>query len=640
MTALLRAALSLMIIMLVPALLFGQIHFVAKLSGSQEPVQVNTTASGTGSFTLSDDLTELKYVITYQGLSGTLSAGGHFHVAPAGVNGPIMKNIASAGGPTSGTYVGSWKSTDSQPLTRALVESLLVGKIYVNFHTNANPGGEIRGQLVLATGVHFAASLSGAQEPPAVSTPATGTGSFTLSPDRSQLKYDITYRGLSGTLSAGGHFHSAATGVNGPIVRNIASSGGSASATISGVWASSETSQSLTTALVESLVAGKIYVNFHTSTNPGGEIRGQLNLVGGTGFTARLSGGQENPPVTTNGSGTAWVWINSNRTEVKYEVTYFGLTGTLTAGGHFHAARTGINGSIVKNIASSGDSSSKTFSGSWKTSDGTQPLTTALVESLLTGKTYINFHTSTNPGGEIRGQVELATGIGFTARLDGSQENPPVSTTATGTAAVALNSDKTQINYDVTYQGLSGTLSAGGHFHAAPKGVNGSIVRNIASGGMAVSATLGGTWTTTDGSQPLTSALIDSLVAGKLYVNFHTNANPGGEIRGQVGFGSDVVTGIERVSDRVPASFVLFQNYPNPFNPSTTITFSVPAQSHLTLKVFNLLGQEVAHLLDDVRPAGTYRVTFDASSLSTGVYFYRLAAGNGLLKTQKLIVLK
>lgn len=625
---------------LLPALLLAQIHFVANLSGSQEPTQVNTPAAGTGSFTLNDDLTELKYVITYQGLSGTLSAGGHFHVGPAGVNGPIVKNVASAGESASATIAGSWKSTDSQPLTRALVESLLVGKIYVNFHTSANPGGEIRGQLVLTTGLYFVATLSGSQEPPPVSTPASGTGAFVLVPDRSQLKYDITYRGLSGTLSAGGHFHSAATGVNGPIVRNIASGGGAASATISGSWTSSDGTQPLTSALIDSLVAGKIYVNFHTSANPGGEIRGQLQLVGGSGFTARLSGAQENPPVTTGGSGTGWIWINDKRTEVKFEVSYFGLSGNLSAGGHFHAARTGINGGVVRNIASAGDSSSNTVSGSWKSTDASQPLTTALVESLLAGKTYINFHTSTNPGGEIRGQVDPATGLGFTARLDGTQENPPVSTAASGTAAVVLNAEKNQITYDVTYQGLSGTLSAGGHFHAAPRGVNGSIVRNVASGGLAASATLAGTWAVSDGTQPLTTALIDSLIAGKLYINFHTTANAGGEIRGQVGFGSDVVTAIERISDQVPETFQLFQNYPNPFNPSTSISFSVPSQMRLSLKIYNMLGQEIAALLDEVGQAGSFTLTFDASSLPSGVYFYRLLGEHGLVRTQKMTLLK
>jgi len=276
----------------------AQIHFTAKLDGAQENPPVTTTASGIGAFTLNDDLTELRYVITYRGLSGTLSAGGHFHTGAAGTNGSVRRNIASGGDPASATISGIWRSTDAQPLTRAFVDSLLLGRIYVNFHTQANGTGEIRGQLNLATGIHFTATLTGAQENPPVTTTASGTGAFTLNPERTELKYDITYRGLSGTLSAGGHFHTGATGTNGSVRRNIASGGDPASATISGIWRSTD-AQSLTRAFVDSLLLGRIYANFHTQANGTGEIRGQLNLAAGIGFTAKLNGAQENPPVST-----------------------------------------------------------------------------------------------------------------------------------------------------------------------------------------------------------------------------------------------------------------------------------------------------------------------------------------------------
>ncbi|MBI4429710.1 MAG: CHRD domain-containing protein [Ignavibacteriales bacterium] len=618
----------------------AQVHFTASLSGSQEPTPVNATASGTGSFMLNDSLTELKYVVSYRGLSGTLSVGGHFHVGSLGVSGPIVRNIASAGDPASATFSGTWRKTDSQPLTTALVESLLVGKIYVNFHTSANTGGEIRGQLVLNTPLLFVASLSGANEPTPVNTPATGTGAFILSTDRSQLKYDISYRGLSGPLSAGGHFHAGPPGVVGPVVRAITGGGPPPDTTFSGVWSSSDGTQPLTSALVDSLFAGKIYVNFHTTANGGGEIRGPLRLISGTGFAIRLSGANEPTPVATPGRGTGWLWLNSGRTRANYEITYHSLTGNLSAGGHFHAAPPGVNGPIVRNIASGGAPPDTTFAGSWNSTDGTQPLTAALVESLLAGRSYANFHTLANGGGEIRGQVELETGVGFTATLDGSQEPTPVNTSATGTASVVLNPARTQIDYSITYLGLSGPLSAGGHFHAGPPGVVGPVVKNVASGGARADTTISGVWTTSDGTQPLTSALIDSLFSGKLYLNFHTTANGGGEIRGQLRFGSDVVvTAVEVVSDKAPSSFNLSQNYPNPFNPSTTIAFDIERTEHVSLRVYNLLGQEVATLLDEVKQPGSYKANFNANALTTGVYFYRLSTDN-FVETRKMVLLK
>lgn len=85
--------------------------------------------------------------------------------------------------------------------------------------------------------------------------------------------------------------------------------------------------------------------------------------------------------------------------------------------------------------------------------------------------------------------------------------------------------------------------------------------------------------------------------------------------------------------------FILHQNYPNPFNPSTTISWQSPVGSHQTLKVFDVLGNEVATLVDEFKPAGRYEVEFDASHLSSGVYLYKLSTGD-FTSTKKLILLK
>jgi hypothetical protein len=76
-----------------------------------------------------------------------------------------------------------------------------------------------------------------------------------------------------------------------------------------------------------------------------------------------------------------------------------------------------------------------------------------------------------------------------------------------------------------------------------------------------------------------------------------------------------------------PVQFELAQNYPNPFNPSTTIKFSIPQSSNVTLKVFNALGQEISTLVDQNLEAGSHTINFDASQLNSGIYFYRLEAG-------------
>ena len=94
-----------------------------------------------------------------------------------------------------------------------------------------------------------------------------------------------------------------------------------------------------------------------------------------------------------------------------------------------------------------------------------------------------------------------------------------------------------------------------------------------------------------------------------------------------------------RESSSQPSTFQLFQNYPNPFNPTTTIEFSLPERSFVKLTVYNALGQEVAVLVDEEKSPGKYAVTFDASKLSSGIYFYRLETPK-FIETKKMILVK
>jgi len=98
------------------------------------------------------------------------------------------------------------------------------------------------------------------------------------------------------------------------------------------------------------------------------------------------------------------------------------------------------------------------------------------------------------------------------------------------------------------------------------------------------------------------------------------------------------VTGVENELG-IPTEFVLEQNYPNPFNPSTTIRYSVPQLSKVVIKVYDILGNEIAILMDEEKPIGTYELTWNAGTLPSGVYFYQLKAGE-FISTKKMILLK
>jgi hypothetical protein len=89
----------------------------------------------------------------------------------------------------------------------------------------------------------------------------------------------------------------------------------------------------------------------------------------------------------------------------------------------------------------------------------------------------------------------------------------------------------------------------------------------------------------------------------------------------------------------LPTSFMLSQNYPNPFNPTTKISFSIPSSAFTSLKVYDILGNEVAALVNEEKSAGNYEVSFNASSLSSGTYFYRIQAGS-FIETKKMMLLK
>jgi hypothetical protein len=91
--------------------------------------------------------------------------------------------------------------------------------------------------------------------------------------------------------------------------------------------------------------------------------------------------------------------------------------------------------------------------------------------------------------------------------------------------------------------------------------------------------------------------------------------------------------------EQLPTSYSLWQNYPNPFNPSTTIHFEIPKESYVTLKVFNMLGQEVLTILDEDKVAGRYEVKLDGSKLTSGVYFYQLKTGANI-QTKKMLLIK
>ncbi len=100
-----------------------------------------------------------------------------------------------------------------------------------------------------------------------------------------------------------------------------------------------------------------------------------------------------------------------------------------------------------------------------------------------------------------------------------------------------------------------------------------------------------------------------------------------------------VTTGIDGRENSLPKTYALSQNYPNPFNPTTKIDYQLPKSGYVSLRVYDVLGNEVATLVDGQKEAGSYTVGLNAGNLSSGTYFYKLQAGE-YSTTKKLVLLK
>ena len=131
----------------------------------------------------------------------------------------------------------------------------------------------------------------------------------------------------------------------------------------------------------------------------------------------------------------------------------------------------------------------------------------------------------------------------------------------------------------------------------------------------------------------------NTVFAADIDGNINPDVFATGTYANQVVWYENPVVGIKRLQEIVPAGWSLLQNYPNPFNPTTAIEFSIPKSEFVTLKVYNTLGEKVATLVSDRLTVGSYSYQWDASNLASGVYLYRLQAGD-YIETRRMILMR
>ena len=491
--------------------LSGSLQITARMNGANEVPAVITDAQGIGIFTISLDKKSIAVDVSVSGLSGDIT-GIHIHEGMAGTNGAVVFNL-------SDFVNGNRISTTMKDISSDQMEKFLNGTYYLNVHTDENPGGEIRAQLILESDFRYMASLNGMQEVPAVTTDAYGLGVFNLSKSGYKLEIKAVVQGLSGDIT-GAHLHSAATGVVGDVVQNLTMNvvGNVITATVD------------PSAYLTELLAGDIYLNIHTAANPGGEIRGQLSLSNQLYFDSFLDGNQEVPAVTTLAEGVAAISISNTMDAIEYDIVVDGLSGDIT-GAHFHIGAAGTAGGVVLNLTDDIDGNRITGS--------INGLSVELINQFLSGGIYLNIHTDANPGGEIRGQVYKLAREAYTYQFSGGQEVPATNSPGTGAGMVSIDRDQTNAHFMMVVSGLNESIDAA-HFHNAKPGVVGDVIYNLTP---FLNATGGayGYWTEEDSPSFMQSLLFRN---NEVYVNIHTATFPGGAIRANIIRSRDLFTAL------------------------------------------------------------------------------------------------
>ncbi len=289
--------------------------------------------------------------------------------------------------------------------------------------------------------------------------------------------------------------------------------GGPAGGTNARMWVVPDAATALPAEDQTAFQDGRLYYNAHTEANQTGEIRGQLDMSGTLRF-AQMNGAQEAPnPVTTEAVGAGVLSVDEATGEVRGFFVTRGLTNVTMA--HVHMEARGVAGPVIVPMVGGPDT--------WVVPDDAAPLTAEQIAAFLAGGLYFNAHTDANPTGEIRGQLDRM-GTPRLASLDGAQEAPAAITTdAFGAGLLAVDDATGQVSGFLVTSGLETTVA---HVHQAARGTPGPVVINLAGAESL--------WVVPDDAAPVSEELRVAFTDGNLFYNAHSDANPTGEIRGQL----------------------------------------------------------------------------------------------------------
>jgi CHRD domain/Secretion system C-terminal sorting domain len=575
-------------------------YFVtAQLNGSQEaPTPVVTKGKGLMIMTIEENGTMVINAV-FDSLSGSIT-GCHFHKGIKGVSGGVVQNLLT-GIKNNRLYI-----TLTAAQAALLLPAILKDSIYLNVHTAANSGGEIRGQLRVERATHYTSRMLGSKQIPAVTTTAFGAASFFLSQNNTKLEYKIVVNGLSGAITVA-HLHYGAANRSGNPAFTLTGTGN----VLTGVL-------DVTAAFIDSLTAGNVYANIHTAANPTGEIRGQMdkNEIG-IGFDALMDGSQEVPAVITTARAIVVGSIHHNLDSVTFGILGSGLTPTVA---HIHGGLVTGTGGVILNPGAVNATIPNFYS-------ATLAITPADITKILRGDSYGNMHTATNTGGEVRGQISTVLLDGVVADICGAQEVPAVASNGQGTAIMTFDRLKTLATIQAAKTGLAVTTA---HVHVGAKGANGGVLIPLTAdftGNSTINTTIALARTT----------IADSAINGLHYFNIHSAAFTGGEIRGQFG---TTLTGDCPLSTKTTdlnGQLLTSKLVPNPTSSVSELVIQSPENFDGNVTISDLAGKQVSNQKINIQE-GDNRIPLNSTNLSNGIYFIQLwSRETGLIVTEKLV---
>ncbi|MCX6350855.1 MAG: CHRD domain-containing protein, partial [Bacteroidetes bacterium] len=508
--------------------------FMSEINGTQ--AGNSTKGTGLAIYTLSQDLSSIRMDLVYTGVSDTPTSA-HLHYGKPGNKGAAVVDLgALAGGFGLNSINVDIDLNDTNVVKNKMdfIDSFIHGNVYVNLHTKAFPNGEVRGQVMGTPGLAFNTVLNGTNEVKKTFSDAAGVAHFNLNPTMDTMSFEMIFANLD-SKPKGMHLHTGIEGQNGAVIFDLAPYL-TAGNIVKGVMPLDRKNKNYMT-MINDWLSGKIYINIHDSVDPNGKIRGQLYRLAHEGYYINGNSGLVIPRMNKNNGAVCGGFVSINRNEklAHYGIVMYNLSGTVNKAS-FNAGKPGKTGVDKLDMTSEIDNGS--IDNFWNSYNKGFSSNTA--KAFTNDSIYFQVLTTKFPNGELRANCTKANklirddiffptyngSVLFTAKMDGGQIVPSVTTTARGLAAIQLNKTLDTMWINVAADGLSDSMKSV-HLHLGKPGSNGPVVLDltqyIKDNHISIKIS---------NNKILNKDSIAKLIKGDYYVNVHTKANPNGEIRG------------------------------------------------------------------------------------------------------------